>query len=268
MSDAKEDQARQQGWVPEEEWKGEPDAWVPADEFVRRGSLFNHIKHLNKQNNELRQAIQGLNEHNARLEQQRLKEKESELRSARRAAMEESDWDTVEKLDETWDQVKQANKELEDRIEEVKQAPQEPVPNAMAAIKQFAEDNPWYKSDAARHAAFNAVCDSLIEKHTDGFDLVEEALTIFEEKFTTEGVKRKPTSAVDPGVEDVPRTRRSTSGSKHSIKSLSQEEQSVARRMVRSGAFQDAKNSLTEAQQLQKYVDQLASTGYFNNDRA
>ena len=32
-----ESKARNQGWVPQEEWRGDPEKWRPADEFVKRG---------------------------------------------------------------------------------------------------------------------------------------------------------------------------------------------------------------------------------------
>lgn len=32
-----EQEARKMGWVEEELWKGDPDKWRPAEEFVERG---------------------------------------------------------------------------------------------------------------------------------------------------------------------------------------------------------------------------------------
>ena len=32
-----EEEARKLGWVKQEEWKGDPDKWRPAEEFVERG---------------------------------------------------------------------------------------------------------------------------------------------------------------------------------------------------------------------------------------
>src|ERR1700719_679149 len=33
-------QARDMGWQPREQWKGNPDNWVDAGEFVKRGETF------------------------------------------------------------------------------------------------------------------------------------------------------------------------------------------------------------------------------------
>src|ERR1700675_3488942 len=33
-------QARDMGWQPKEQWKGNPDNWVDAPEFVKRGETF------------------------------------------------------------------------------------------------------------------------------------------------------------------------------------------------------------------------------------
>jgi len=37
-------QARDSGWVPKEEYKGEEHKWVDAGEFLRRGELFKKIE--------------------------------------------------------------------------------------------------------------------------------------------------------------------------------------------------------------------------------
>lgn len=44
-----EDKARSQGWRPKSEYKGPEGDWVPADEFLRRGDIFNHIKDIKKE---------------------------------------------------------------------------------------------------------------------------------------------------------------------------------------------------------------------------
>lgn len=44
-----ESEAREQGWLPKDEFKGDPDKWVSADEFVERGR---HVMPLLRKNNE------------------------------------------------------------------------------------------------------------------------------------------------------------------------------------------------------------------------
>jgi hypothetical protein len=42
-SDPFEPAARSQGWVPKEEWKGKPEHWVPAKDFVQNGPKINSL---------------------------------------------------------------------------------------------------------------------------------------------------------------------------------------------------------------------------------
>lgn len=264
-----EEQARSQGWVPEEEWSGDPKSWVPADEFVRRGSLFARIKTQSKEIGELRKAIQDLGAHNARLEEHRLKEQESELKKARRNAIENMDYEAVEKADEALQEVSSAKNELSQRLESLNI--QEPVPNAIVALKEYANDNPWYMSDPIAQAAFNAVCDSLIGQHADGYELIEAADKIYKERFNpktpTEDNKREKAPAVDTSLDNAPPTS-SKRGKKFTVKDLTAEQRRAAERMVDMGVFQDKEGKLTRDQRLQKYVDQMVETGAFENDRS
>ena len=52
------EEARKQGWVPEDEWKGDPDKWRPAEEFVERGK--NIIPILNDRLAKTEQMIETL----------------------------------------------------------------------------------------------------------------------------------------------------------------------------------------------------------------
>lgn len=50
-----EQEASGMGWVPQEEWKGNPDQWRPAEDFVKRGEEILPI--VNKHNKELKQEL-------------------------------------------------------------------------------------------------------------------------------------------------------------------------------------------------------------------
>ena len=42
--DEYEQRASAEGWVPKEEWTGDPAQWRPAKEFLDRGELFKKIE--------------------------------------------------------------------------------------------------------------------------------------------------------------------------------------------------------------------------------
>lgn len=53
-----ERQAREMGWSPKENWKGRPESWVDAQEFVRRGETF--IPFLQGERKRLRTELDGI----------------------------------------------------------------------------------------------------------------------------------------------------------------------------------------------------------------
>ena len=55
IADPIEVEARDMGWVPQEEWRGPEESWKPAEEYVRRGKEILPI--LNKNNERLRGEV-------------------------------------------------------------------------------------------------------------------------------------------------------------------------------------------------------------------
>lgn len=107
MSDI-EQAAREMGWRPKEEFKGDPDKWIDATEFVRRGENF--VPLLRKENATLK----------SRLEQQgsKISELESALSEARDAMSAFKEFQTAE----TRRQVEAARRELVAQIKQAREA--------------------------------------------------------------------------------------------------------------------------------------------------
>ena len=61
--DPYEEQAREQGWRPKEEFDGDESKWRPAKEFVERGELFGKIDSLGKELKDTKKALKMLQEH-------------------------------------------------------------------------------------------------------------------------------------------------------------------------------------------------------------
>ena len=95
MSDVERD-ARAQGWTPKEEFKGNPDNWKPAKQYVEWGVLQDNIKNLTGQ-------VKGMKKsHNEEISNMNkyweaaLKEKEASLKAAMKVAVEDGDHDAVD----------------------------------------------------------------------------------------------------------------------------------------------------------------------------
>ena len=64
-----EQKALDQGWRPKEEFDGDPDAFIDAPEFVRRGELFSKIEHQSKELKAVKAALDALKTHHSRVKE-------------------------------------------------------------------------------------------------------------------------------------------------------------------------------------------------------
>lgn len=102
-----ETSAKEKGWKPKEEFEGDLDAWVPAEEFIKRQPLFDKIKTQSKKLKELEKTVEALSKHYKIGIEQAKERAIAELKEQRKEAIELGEVAEVEKLDLKIDQVKQ-----------------------------------------------------------------------------------------------------------------------------------------------------------------
>jgi len=175
-----EARARDMGWQPKENWKGNPDNWVDAGEFVRRGETFvPFLQHqrkklmgdleqeraarqnLEKQLQETRESVGELRKMSEEMAADRNERRKAELGAELRAAR------------EAGDDVKVA--ELQNELSDVVRKPEpparkpEPIPPAPPEIqpwvKQFVDGNQEFFGDSYKIALFNA---AMIRRRQEG----------------------------------------------------------------------------------------------------
>lgn len=139
-----EKEALQDGWSPKEEWKGDPEQWVDAKEFVERGENIRPILQAN--NRKLRGEVEKLNQRvdellqtNAEVKnfmgsavEKERKEKEKlvrELEEARSKAVSDGDGEAFDRADR---QLK--------KLQEAPQQDYQPSPE----MAEWMRDNSWY----------------------------------------------------------------------------------------------------------------------------
>lgn len=88
--------ARDMGWRPKEEFKGDPEQWKPATDFIRAGHDIQ--KNLGKELKSLRSTVDTMQRTSTTLLEQRLAEQREELTNRFNAAVEDGDADTARKL--------------------------------------------------------------------------------------------------------------------------------------------------------------------------
>jgi hypothetical protein len=229
-------EARNQGWVPQDEWQGDPDKWRPAKEYVDRGELLRRIEGQSKSLKETQQALKQLADMHKKVREVEYNRALTDLKSQKKAAMVEGDLMRVAEVEESIDYLKEQQ-------QIVSQDPIIPeVPHTPQALVSWEGENRWYKSDRAMTAFAN---DLAAELRGQGYGL-EQALKEIDKQVRVEFPHKfrntsKPTASA---VEGVSKPRKSSEAVE-----LSEEQRRVARKFIQMGAFKNE----------QEYLDQLKS---------
>jgi hypothetical protein len=227
-------QAREQGWVPKEEWTGDPAKWRPADIFVDRGELLTKIKSQSSEMRELKGMLNHLAEQNRKLYEAGYKRALDELATQRDAAIEAGDARAVREYDTQIRAHEQA-------LEEAKK------PKVLADNRQTAEQNyraflarnRWYETDEAMQDWANGravrfknsnpnVTDIEVYEH-----LEEEARKRYPEKFKRVGAPNPDGKGERSG--GSPPKKDGNSEFDALLSSLSEDEAHIARNLVKRG---------------------------------
>jgi hypothetical protein len=184
MSDI-ESKAKELGWAPKEEFRGDPEKWIDAETYVRRGEELmpllkannkrmseelHTVKEQLKQNEELlkasQESIEALKEFNAGLAKKEAKEKAKELKEALVEAKREGDVERevelTEQLREQREVVKAAEKEPEKKPNGTMPLPKlEPDATQNPEWKAWIAENDWFGKDRRRTALAIGVAEEL-----------------------------------------------------------------------------------------------------------
>lgn len=219
--------AKEQGWVPQEEWDGDPDQWRPAKEFLDRGELFKKIDDQSRTIKEFRKALVDLQKHNAKIAEVEYKRAYETLKQQKKEALLEGDADAVIDIDERMDLVRDAQKEAQ----KAPQVPAEIQEQIHPVFNAWKERNSWYDTNRAMRALADRVGAEAAARGasvTDVLAIVDrEVRKEFAEKFTN------PNRAKAPGVEGST----NKSNSKNDTFELTDVERRAMDRFVKLGAL-------------------------------
>jgi hypothetical protein len=138
---AAEEKAMEQGWVPQDQWEGDPEQWRPAKEFLDRGELFKKIEDQNRTIKEFKRALEDLKGHHAKTRETEYQRALETLKAQKVQAIEEGDAQSVVKIDDQIDLVKEEQRKL------AAQAAQPAVPELNPEFVAWTERNSWYERD-------------------------------------------------------------------------------------------------------------------------
>lgn len=133
--------AIENGWKPKEQYSGDPAKWVSAEEFNRRGELFEKIDYQNKEIKEMRRAMKEVLEHQNQIRNQAYQEALKTLKAQKAQAVEEGDSKAFLLVEEQEEQLKNAwTQEKQEKQAQIKAGPSE-------VFTGFLVENPWYSKD-------------------------------------------------------------------------------------------------------------------------
>lgn len=174
-----ESEAKAQGWVPKEEFRGSDTDWVDAETFVRRGKeimpilrknnekLLKELSEAKKAAEEARSVAKEFREFQKQQFEKKTKELEvqlEQLKQAKRDAISTGDGDRVLAIDDAIDEIKEqrieAKQELKQAEEQVKKVEQ-PAITADPILNDWLGRNEWFGQDVRLTGIANGLGEAL-----------------------------------------------------------------------------------------------------------
>ena len=196
-----EQKALKMGWTPLEKFKGDPDKWRPADEFVERGEnmlpiIKAQVKRQDREIADLKETLQKFGEYHTKTEQRAYEKALSELREQRAQAIASGDGAAFDRVDTEINAMKDQFKPP--KIEAQKQdSENDPV------YVEWKSRNTWVNDAKAEHWAFQygnyLISSGKAERGLDVFEKISKAARAeFPDKFSNP--RRDAAPSVEGGV--------------------------------------------------------------------
>lgn len=219
-----EQRAREQGWVPKDEWQGD-GKWRDAEAFLDRGELFQKIDAQRREVRELRKTQEAFNAHIETVRKAEYNRALATVRAEKKAALESGDPDALIQADD---------KLVALQIETAKQAQADAraqaTGNPPVEFDTWKQRNTWYTNDDIMKTYADTKGLEMAHSGMEPNEVLKEVELLvrrkFPEKFTNPNRSR-------PGAVEAGAGKGTTA--KADSYSLSDEERGVMNRLVKSG---------------------------------
>lgn len=234
-------EAMEQGWRPKDEYQGDPDRFIDAGEFVRRGELFAKIDHQNKELKQVKQVLEQFKAHHANVEKSAYDRAIKDLKAQRKAALAEGDVDRFDELDQQIDDTMEARDKF---VEQQRSAPA--VPEINPQFAEWVSKNPWYSKDPLLQGAADRLGIQLAREGMDPVSVLKAVEKKIKEEFPH---KFSNPNRERPGAVEAPVPR--GQGSKSRFVPTA-EQKRIGEAFVRSRAFDKIEDYYAELQKMEK----------------
>jgi len=209
-----EERALALGWTPKERFKGDPERWVDAATFVKRGEELMPILQAN--NRRMEKALETERKERARLEKTLKDFSDHHSKTAQRE-YERAQRDIQARLDAATSigdiqGVRDATQEIVDLAAEARTAPQAP-PAASPEFEAWQADNPWFGKDKPLTAATVEIANEVAAEGYTGKAQIKEVDRRVRETF--------PSKFTNPNRERAAAVEGATSAARKTGKSYS-----------------------------------------------
>lgn len=231
--------ARDAGWRPLDEFNGDPDEWVDAGEFVRRGPLFKALETKNKELKAIRETLAQFQDHHSKVQETAYKKALADLKAKKKEALIEGDADLVVEIDEQLHDVKL---EQAQRAAPVQRDATEDHPEFVA----FKQKNSWYENTYPMRRWADARGEELAREGKSPSDVLRtierEVRDEFPKRF--ENPNRSRANTVENGAQ-----RGSTTTRAYQPNEI---EEKLAARFVREGLYKNKQEYYAELAEFNK----------------
>lgn len=212
-----ETEARNMGWLPKEQFKGNPDHWVDAAEFVERGKhvmpllLANNkrlqrelltrdqqIATLAQQLNGATSAIEKLERHYTEANRRAVENAKIQLKAELKEARANNDVDAEFEIRDKLDELNKAT----DKAEAANPQPAKPSnnPELSPEFKEWQSRNDWFGVDHKKTKAINRIAEDLRDEGSElvGVAFLDECVRILDaQNAPARKAENSPVSKVD-----------------------------------------------------------------------
>lgn len=251
-----ETKARAQGWVPKEEFRGDPSKWRPADEFVKRGEemlpiALERARTAERRIQDLETQFQQKLARVERVSEIALKRQRDDLETRYAAAMREA---AANGDVDRYDQLANARHDVFERFDEslreqTKVEPTGPTihPDQMQTLQAWLGQNDWFHRDQEMNGVAQAQHMKLLREQP-GLSLADNLAATrkyvqqrYPERFGI-SAKQVTRAAVESGGGRMPVTATRAKGAAD----LPADVRAVAEKLVKQGLFKDVADYAAE----------------------